>query len=151
MSPTPRAASIPPAAPVPAPALPVFAAESRPAADAPPKAVGSPERAELAYPWSGTYVRPPVFTPARPDPRASPLPLFPREARFAGSVGIVVLFVRVSAKGAVTEARIEESTGSGPLDRAALDAVARWRFLPARLDGAPVDSEVLVPVRFRLE
>ncbi len=105
----------------------------------------------MAYPWSGTYVRPPSFTPARPDPEASPPPRFPREARFAGSVGIVVLFVRVSAKGAVTEARIEESTGSGPLDRAALDAVARWRFLPARLDGAPVDSEVFVPVRFRLE
>ncbi|MGH7151486.1 MAG: energy transducer TonB [Planctomycetota bacterium] len=105
----------------------------------------------MSYPWSGTYVRPPTFTPARPDPEASPAPPFPRDARFAGSAGIVLVLVRVSARGAVTEARIGESSGSRPLDRAALEAVGRWRFLPARLDGEPCDSEVLLPVRFRLD
>ena len=131
--------------------MPVFAAVSRPQEPTPAKQVRSPEPSEMAYPWSGTYVRPPVFTAARPDPEASPPPEFPREARFAGSVGIVVVLVRVSAKGAVTDVRIEESSGSGPLDRAAIEAVARWRFFPARLDAAPVDSEILVPVRYRLE
>ncbi len=131
--------------------MPAFAAEPRSVEEAPAMRVRRPEPADRAYPGSGTYVRPPTFTPARPDPAASPPPPFPREARFAGSVGIVVLLVKVNARGDVTEARIEESSGSGPLDRAALDAVARWRFFPAQLDAEPVDSKVFVPIRFRLE
>ena len=46
---------------------------------------------------------------------------------------------------------INTSSGSDRLDRAALDAVRRWKFVPARLGDTPVDAWVLVPIAFSLD
>jgi protein TonB len=46
---------------------------------------------------------------------------------------------------------IRTSSGVERLDRAALDAVRRWRFVPARQGDTPVDAWVLVPIRFSLD
>jgi protein TonB len=58
----------------------------------------------------------------------------------------------VAPDGSVLEARVEGSSGFPRLDGAALEAIRRWRFLPA-LDGEgrPVAGEALVPFRFALE
>ncbi|MDO8298480.1 energy transducer TonB [Lacisediminimonas sp.] len=44
-------------------------------------------------------------------------------------------------------------TGSGfeLLDRAAVMAVSRWKFVPARQGADPVGAWVLVPVNFKLK
>jgi protein TonB len=43
-----------------------------------------------------------------------------------------------------------ESSGHAVLDASALDTVrTRWRFVPARRDGIPVEDSVQVPIRFR--
>ena len=34
--------------------------------------------------------------------------------------------------------------------RAAIEAVKRWRFIPASRAGIPVDHRVHIPIRFRL-
>jgi protein TonB len=46
---------------------------------------------------------------------------------------------------------IDRSSGYEILDRAAVDSVRGWAFLPAQKDGKPVASWVLLPVRFVLK
>ena len=43
-----------------------------------------------------------------------------------------------------------ESSGDGSLDRAARDAVARWRFQPARDGARPLAFDYDFEIRFRL-
>jgi protein TonB len=77
-------------------------------------------------------------------------PVYPRLARRRGQEGLVLLSVRVSLDGACLAVEVKMSSGHDALDRAARAAVERWRFEPARLDGAPVEAELEVPIRFQL-
>ena len=46
---------------------------------------------------------------------------------------------------------IRQSSGYGMLDTSAAETVReRWRFVPARRNGVPVESTVTVPIRFRI-
>jgi protein TonB len=54
----------------------------------------------------------------------------------------------VRADGVVGTVDVVASSGDPELDRAAVQALARWRFEPARRDGQPVDSYYLVWVTF---
>jgi periplasmic protein TonB len=58
-------------------------------------------------------------------------------ARRMGDEGEVRLDILVSAEGAVLEVKLKRTSGSELLDRAAVDAVKRWRFRPAQVDGKP--------------
>ncbi|MDW7712609.1 MAG: energy transducer TonB [Deferrisomatales bacterium] len=80
----------------------------------------------------------------------NPPPVYPRIARRRGLEGEVWLRVRVSPMGSVLEAEVERSSSHEILDKAALEAVLRWRFLPARLGDTPVEGVVRVPIRFEL-
>lgn len=93
----------------------------------------------------------PGGTSARPDYGVNPKPPYPLLARRMGAQGIVLLRVHVRADGSVAEAEIKQSSGSALLDDSALRTVREsWRFMPARLDGVPVESWVEVPIRFVL-
>jgi len=82
----------------------------------------------------------------------NPLPPYPLLARRLGKEGVVVLEVLVAADGHAAEVRVVRSSGYVPLDESALTTVRdRWRFVPARRGGEPVESRVTVPIRFRLE
>ncbi len=78
-------------------------------------------------------------------------PVYPRQARHRGQQGEVLLAVWIDAAGAVAQVRVLHSSRFPLLDRAALQAVTRWRFTPARQDGRAVASYVKIPVRFRLD
>jgi periplasmic protein TonB len=60
--------------------------------------------------------------------------------------------VLVGIDGLVQRAEIAESSGFDALDDAAIQTVRRrWRFVPARHGGSPIESWVLVPIRFALK
>jgi protein TonB len=80
--------------------------------------------------------------------RQPPYPGIARKRRYTGEV---VLLVLVDAGGMVTEISLKHSSGHASLDRAALEAVRDWRFVPATKNGYPVSMWVDVPVRFKLE
>ena len=63
----------------------------------------------------------------------------------------MVLEVAVAPDGGATEVGVYSSSGFGVLDRAARDAVARWRFRPKLDAGEPIASRTLIRVRFRLD
>jgi len=81
---------------------------------------------------------------------ANPAPSYPLAARYEGAEGRVVLRVRVDASGTVRAIALAATSGHPILDRAAMEAVRRWRFEPARAAGLPVPGEVDVPIQFRL-
>ncbi len=89
-------------------------------------------------------------SPARPDALGNRPPRYPALARQRKEEGRVVLHVIVDAQGNVASLSVARSSGSRLLDDAAVDAVRRWRFAPARRAGVPVAGSVEVPILFRL-
>lgn len=87
----------------------------------------------------------------KPHYLRNPPPPYPLDAVRNGWEGRVVLRVSVSKAGCAKKVLLEEGSGHDVLDEAALRAVWRWRFRPAETLGFPVESTVLVPIRFRLE
>ncbi len=71
-------------------------------------------------------------------------------ARRRGYEGTVQLRVYVLENGKTGRVEIEKSSNYKILDRSALDAVGKWRFIPGRKNGVPVASWVTVPIKFRL-
>lgn len=86
----------------------------------------------------------------KPAPLDNPAPGYPPLARRRGWQGIVKLKVRVLASGRPTDIRVQIGSGFTSLDEAAIDAVQRWRFIPAQRGNVAIDEWVLVPVEFRL-
>lgn len=74
---------------------------------------------------------------------------YPAHAKKEGIMGDVSLKVHISNTGAVTDVIIEKSIPQ--LDSAALSAISKLRFKPAKKYGLPVDVWVRFPVQFRLK
>ena len=95
---------------------------------------------------SGTNVVPP-----RPDARAgNKPPPYPPEAARRRIQGVVGLLVHVSATGLPAAVEIIASSGSVLLDRTARDAIATWRFQPARNESGPIPFDFNYNIRFTL-
>jgi len=88
-------------------------------------------------------------------PRLSVMPhsleeYYPESVRRLAVEGTVVLSVKVSPAGCVTEAAVAGSSGSDELDDAALEWVYTATFLPAQKDGKPVEGVTPIAVAFKL-
>jgi protein TonB len=114
-------------APVAAPPAPVAAAPSPPA----PVAV-------TAARFNAAYLN-------NPEPKYPPL------SRRLGEEGKVLLKVRVMPDGHPASVDLEKSSNFERLDEAAKQAVARWRFVPAKRGDEPIEASVIVPIVFRLD
>ncbi len=77
-------------------------------------------------------------------------PRYPDSAKRAGAQGVTTLKVRVLETGRVSEVLVEQSAGFRDLDIAAMDAVKKWLFEPARRGKEAVSVWVLLPVKFEL-
>lgn len=80
----------------------------------------------------------------------NPPPSYPRASQRLGEEGEVLLRLEIAADGRVVAVTVLESSGHARLDRAAREAVARWRFAPARRAGVAVEWELEHRVVFRL-
>lgn len=80
----------------------------------------------------------------------NPAPDYPPLSRRLNEEGRVLMRVLVSAQGNAEEVRVTKSSGSERLDDAAVDAVKRWRFVPATKNNQPLSAYVLVPIKFSL-
>lgn len=92
----------------------------------------------------------PRITEARPITSRNPRPEYPREALRRDQSGRVLLRVDVAADGTASNVDFVQRSGSAELDRAAMNAVRKWQFSPARRNGKAVASRVNVPVDFVL-
>ena len=113
-----------------------------------------------------TVAQAPVDTDTRHDQNSEPLvqarsdiaslnnlrPVYPHAARLQGIEGRVLLLAHVLADGRCADVQHCNKPAVTPeLDEAALNAVRRWRFIPAYRGQDAVDSRVIVPIRFRLD
>ncbi len=81
---------------------------------------------------------------------SNPDPDYPAQERQAHHEGLVHLSVEVGPDGRASDVSVTRSSGFPQLDAAAVRAVRRWTFEPARTAGLPISSRVEVPVRFSL-
>ena len=129
----PRVAPIAAPAPDPAPAITAVPAQPlKVAVAAPPAAAVEPPRFDLAY-------------------LRNPAPAYPLASKRVREEGRVVLRVRVTPAGLAESVEIRTSSGFERLDQAAIDAVKRWRFSPARRGAEAVTAYALVPILFSLD
>ena len=108
-----------------------------------PIAPVEPPPAPLPPPPPVAATEPPV-----PIPGQTPPPDYPRGALRRGIEGTVMVRVDVGPDGVPTSVGISRSSRSRELDRAAIEAVQRWRFRPAMADGRPTVGSVVVPIEF---
>jgi TonB family protein len=79
-------------------------------------------------------VAPGTFTPPRRVKGATAI--FPESAARAGAQGVVRLECLIKDSGTVEACRIVQSVYPA-IDRAAADAIRRWKYEPARIEGEP--------------
>lgn len=73
---------------------------------------------------------------------------YPKAAKEVGAYGVIWLQCTVSAGGVAT--RVQLAQGGHPaLETEALNVIQQLRFRPAQIGGAPVQSQVQVPVIFQ--
>lgn len=155
---TPPTATGPGYAPLPTP-LPAARDTASGLGKAPPAEKPSAEKPRLVEttpppipPQVATAPKPvPASTPSsdpKPIPGQSPAPRYPSQALRRGESGTVTLRVEIGADGVPNEVGVANSSGSRQLDRAAMDAVRRWRFTPATRQGEAVAGTVVVPITF---
>ena len=76
-------------------------------------------------------------------------PEYSEEAREAKYQGTVVLAIQVWEDGRAHNIRVIRSLGIG-LDKKAIQAIQKWKFVPGKKDGVPVKVRANVEVNFRL-
>jgi protein TonB len=75
-------------------------------------------------------------------------PEYPDMARMAELEGVVMVQIGVNEFGDVVEANVVQ--GIEGLNQAAVEAVYKWKFRPAKQRDIPVPVRIVVPIRFTL-
>lgn len=88
-----------------------------------------------------------ITTPPRPEKRVAPR--YPVEERRAGRQGVARVAFIVNADGSTEELHLVDAT-SKAFGKAALAAVAQWRFTPGELNGRRVRVAMVINVPFTL-
>tara|TARA_B110000116_G_scaffold71168_1_gene61618 strand:- start:131 stop:748 length:618 start_codon:yes stop_codon:yes gene_type:complete len=93
----------------------------------------------------------PFDTPPKPKRGLGIKPLYPEIAKEAGIEGTVYIQFFIDEKGNVTEAYVQKGVPNTGLDEAALKAVKKSKWNPARQREKKVGVWQTVPVRFELK
>lgn len=135
--PSDRAVTVPPPEP-PAPPQTATAAAVQAAAPAP-----ASEARESAAP----------VTPPRADAAMlnNPAPAYPAQSRRLREEGRVLFDVYILPDGSVGQIKLKRSSGFSRLDDAALEAVRRWRYIPAKRGNEPIPYWYVQPLDFQLD
>ncbi len=80
----------------------------------------------------------------------NPAPVYPISAKSRNIQGKVFIDVLVKVDGTPDRVVVSRSSGSDVLDQAALSAVKKWRFIPAKRGDKSVEASVVVPVEFKI-
>jgi protein TonB len=105
--------------------------------EAPPELPPPPKRAEFFT----AFDEPPQIIVQVP-------PEYPEMARMAELEGVVMVQIGVNEFGDVVEATVVQ--GIDGLNQAAIEAVYKWKFRPAKQRDIPVPVRIVVPIRFTL-
>lgn len=93
-------------------------------------------------------ITPPLYRGGYLD---NPKPRYPTLSLELNESGTVRVRVQVSAEGRPLDVSLAQSSGYPRLDRAALEAVRQWRFVPARRGQEAIPFNFIVPVDFSIK
>lgn len=113
-----------------------------------PVEVARPSQPAQVHPAAPPTAEPPRYNA---DYLSNPPPHYPMTARRRGIEGTVLVRAEISANGECLRAELKKSSGAEVLDHAALEAVKKWRFVPAKRGSQAVMAWVEVPITFKLE
>lgn len=129
--------------------------ETPPAPSAAPPVASAEPPVAVEPVAAATPAPPPVLPVTPPFGRAgylnNPAPPYPAVAARLGLEGTVLLRVRVLSSGRVESVQVQKSSGSQPLDDAALLTVKKWLFTPSKRGDTPIDGWATVPIEFKLD
>lgn len=108
---------------------------------------GSDEGSTIAPPQART----PHHVAAVIDVNACDKPVYPASALRNGETGTVSLSMLVGTDGRVVQTRMDASSGSRALDRAASEALSLCRFKPGTIDGVPQQSWTKVQYVWKMD
>ncbi|MFJ4157774.1 energy transducer TonB [Pseudomonas sp. NPDC089752] len=160
----PPPAPAPPVVEPPPPVVDELAAKPKPKPKPVPKPVAKQPPKPQPKPVEAPPPAPaPVAAPAPPAPPApvtppsanaaylkNPAPEYPQMALRRGWEGTVLLRVEVLPSGKPGQIQVQKSSGRDALDAAALAAVKRWSFVPAKQGDVAQAGWVSVPIDFKL-
>ncbi len=138
-----------PPKPAPAPVLaPVITNDPVPPT-APTAVIAPPEPAPpiTAPAPSPTVVQPSI---SNADYLNNPRPVYPNASNRLREQGTVELKVLISTAGLPLKVELQKSSGFPRLDASATNAVGKWKFVPGKRDGVPVEMWFMVPIVFEL-
>ncbi|BCB25164.1 hypothetical protein SKTS_00500 [Sulfurimicrobium lacus] len=147
--------------PAPRPPLPQQA-DPAPRPPLPQQAEPALEQVAVAAPVAPTVPAPEAPARSAPEPVLeaprfhaaylnNPPPTYPMAARRRGIEGRVLVRAEVQTDGSCSRVELKAGSGSDSLDQAALEAVRKWRFIPARRGSQLLTAWVEVPITFKLE
>ena len=150
MTPPPSPPPAAPAAATPEPA-PVLAAPATPTA--PATVVNTPAPAPAPTPPVAAQPAPAkIELPnSKADYLHNPPPDYPRMSVRLGEQGQVIVKVLIGADGVPQKAEVQTSSGFERLDKAALEAAMRWRYVPGKRGGVAEAMWYQVPITFNLK
>lgn len=120
----------------------------------------APEPAPVAIAQAAPVIEAPVRAETAPVVEAprfnaaylnNPKPDYPLSARRRGLEGRVLMRAEVLADGSCSRVELKKTSGSELLDQAALEAVRKWHFVPAKKGNQAITAWVEVPITFKLE
>jgi len=78
-------------------------------------------------------------------------PIYPNSLLGKGIGGRVLISCMVDAEGRISNTAIKQSSGHAELDKAALNAVIKWKFKPATKGGKKIKANCVVPFNFEVK
>ena len=153
---TPPTTPQPPAPATPEPPAVLAAPTAAPTAPAVPAAAPAP-------PAPPTPPSPPPAAPAPPPPAKvelptskadylhNPPPDYPRMSKRLGEQGKVVVKVLIGEDGRAQKVELLTTSGFERLDKSAMEAAMRWRYVPGKRGGVAEAMWYQVPIQFTLE
>ena len=81
----------------------------------------------------------------------NPPPDYPRMSKRLGEQGRVVVKVLIGEDGQAQKVELQTSSGFERLDKSAMEAAMRWRYVPGKRGGVPEAMWYQVPIQFTLE
>jgi protein TonB len=98
-----------------------------------------------------------LVTPVRAQTKAEPpvpvrtvAPDYPSELRREGVSGVVTVKCTIDEQGNVVDPHVEKSSNNA-FEEPALAALKKWKFKPAKQDGAPIAIKISIPIKFVFE
>ena len=164
--PEPPKLTPPPKTPQPVLTPPPTPQPPAPATPEPPAVLAAPTASVTAPVVPAAAPAPPPPAPPPPPPAApaklelpsskadylhNPPPDYPRMSKRLGEQGKVVLKVLIGTDGAPQKVELVTSSGFERLDKSALDAAMRWRYVHGKRGGVAEAMWYQVPIQFTLE